>query len=158
MYLPFRSISFISLTLATCWLVRATAVYQRKSLEAGHTRIIGDEIITCNQTPAKVNRNTIINFIQSFCAEVIGQEFRSSSNDSIKETYPITTTSLETPTTATYVELGLRTVNGCDFVVDDSCGRFLTRPTDECNIGEEEKQGGVVTDGCSFWTASPIAS
>lgn len=125
---------------------------------------VGDEVITCHQDPIQVKRSTILEFIQSFCDEVEGLEFGNQNHQMMKERYTITSsqspTSQSSPSRlverARFVELELRSINGCRFSVDESCGRYLTRPTDECNIGEEEKQGGWVTDGCSLWIATPL--
>lgn len=146
-----RFVSFLSLALVLCFSAQEFSTSGNESVQ---TNFIGEEIITCNHTPIKANRTTILDFIESFCAEALGQRFGRTSNYQLKEIYDINPSS-HGITTATHVELVLRTVNGCSFVVDESCGRYLTRPTDECNVGEEAKQGGWVTDGCSHWTTAP---
>jgi hypothetical protein len=57
---------------------------------------------------------------------------------------------------ANHVLLHVKSINGCKFSVGYSCGRFLSRPTDECNIGDEAKQGGYVANGCSLWKTIPL--
>ncbi|KAH9811621.1 hypothetical protein DFH28DRAFT_981554 [Melampsora americana] len=146
---------FALLLVVTCFFIKPNPASRIPTLDQLTTKVVGQESITCNQAPLIVKRTTIVEFIQSFCLEIIGEEFGNQSNPGVKEIYTIRPPPIN-PKEATHVVLELRSVKGCRFSVDDSCGRYLTRPTDECNIGEEEKQGGMVTDGCSIWTAKPI--
>lgn len=145
------------LLVFTCFFVQASPAPRLPNRSLLTTDHVGQEMITCNQAPLIVKREDIIEFIESFCLEIIGQEFGSKRHPGVKEIYTITPTPINKKKEATNLVLELRSVKGCRFLVDDSCGRYLTRPTDECNIGEEDKQGGVVTDGCSIWTAKPIS-
>jgi hypothetical protein len=88
----------------------------------------------------------------------MGQEFGGSDggHSELKELYTIEP-SQRGNGMANHVLLHLKSINGCKFSVDYSCGRFLSRPTDECNIGDEAKQGGYVVNGCSLWKTIPLA-
>lgn len=127
----------------------------------GRSKISWEKIV-CRTTPIKANRSEILKFIESFCAEAIGQEFGGSESEGnqseLKEIYTIDRSNrvMGESTAATQVLLHLKSIDGCKFSVDYSCARFLTRPTDECNIGDEAKQGGSVADGCSLWRTIPL--
>ncbi|PLW18376.1 hypothetical protein PCANC_08851 [Puccinia coronata f. sp. avenae] len=117
-----------------------------------------EEKIVCRASPIRANRTEILKFIDSFCAEAMGQEFGGSDggHSELKELYTIEP-SQRGNGMANHVLLHLKSINGCKFFVDYSCGRFLSRPTDECNIGDEAKQGGYVVNGCSLWKTIPLA-
>ncbi|KAH9469323.1 hypothetical protein MJO28_005738 [Puccinia striiformis f. sp. tritici] len=123
----------------------------------GRTDNFEEKIFCRTSSPIRANRDEILKFIESFCAEATGQEFGGSEgNLELKELYSVEP-SQRANGMATHVLLQLRSINGCKFSVDYSCGRFLTRPTDECNIGNEAKQGGFVSNGCSLWKTIPMA-
>ncbi|KNZ46439.1 hypothetical protein VP01_725g4 [Puccinia sorghi] len=114
-----------------------------------------EEKIVCRSSPIRANRGEILKFIDSFCAEAMGQQFGGGGQPELKELYTVDS-SQQASGMATHVLLQTKSINGCKFSVDYSCGRFLTRPTDECNIGDEAKQGGYVANGCSLWRTIPL--
>ncbi|EGG03824.1 uncharacterized protein MELLADRAFT_109031 [Melampsora larici-populina 98AG31] len=138
----------VSLLLVfTCFFIQTSPASRlpNRNLLTTTSTVPGEETITCNhQSPLIMKRERIIEFIQSFCLEIMGEEFGGTqAHLGMKEIYTIIPNPIN-PKEATHL------------ILETNCGRYLTRPTDECNIGEEDKQGGMVTDGCSIWTAKPI--
>ncbi|MBW0474023.1 hypothetical protein O181_013738 [Austropuccinia psidii MF-1] len=124
-------------------------------MSLGRPNLDGLEKITCRSSSIKASRSEILKFIESFCAEAEGQKFGNNGIHELREVYKIDNNS-NNQAMATHLLLELKSINGCEFLVDYSCGRYLTRPTDECNIGEDSKGGGYVADGCSLWKTLPL--
>ncbi|EFP84236.1 hypothetical protein PGT21_037243 [Puccinia graminis f. sp. tritici] len=131
----------------------------RQRIGRGRMDNFEEKIVCRTSSPIRANRNEILKFIDSFCAEAMGQEFGGSegegTNVELKELYTVEP-SQRAAGMANHVLLHVKSINGCKFSVGYSCGRFLSRPTDECNIGDEAKQGGYVANGCSLWKTIPL--
>lgn len=93
----------------------------------------------------------LITSITSFCDSLQGQVFENGRVYTQRYNYrwgrPIL-----------HVDMKAEVINGCRFVVDQNCYRLLRLPVDGCNTnGENDKQGGYLTDACGRWTIDPNA-
>ncbi|KAF7332492.1 putative LysM domain-containing protein [Mycena kentingensis (nom. inval.)] len=115
---------------------------------AGLTMREGSESVSCYDDGTKADRARLTSAIDKFCTDYGGRTV--NDGDTIQERYDYGDITIFVSGTA---------INGCNFVVDDNCNRLLRLPVDKCNTGgENDKQGGVVTDICGQWRTDPGAN
>ncbi|KAG6544433.1 hypothetical protein Mapa_014071 [Marchantia paleacea] len=112
-----------------------------------------EEVVTCYHSGYRMEREQIMQSIDSFCFKYNGAYFYSG-----RRVHEIYANTISLPPKG-HVDIYAEAINGCTWQMDlNNCRRLLLRPSKECNSARDpgnQTQGGYVTNSCLRFTLDP---
>ncbi|KAF7307904.1 Glycosyl hydrolases family 18-domain-containing protein [Mycena kentingensis (nom. inval.)] len=131
------------------WLIlgEGVAVSSANDTQIAMEKRAGTEVTHCYNAGTAVRRDKIIPLVDEFCAR--NKDVSVSNGQTVWTRYG------SADGTFTVLISG-SAINGCNFLIDNNCGRLLRMPLDNCNTNTvTAKQCGYETDSCGQWRVDP---